>query len=119
MASPRGAARLPRGAGAPPPPPVVVPAPEPEEEEDYDGMDDGDVGEYEDDGGAAAAAPASSSSSSSEPNRSKWTPNEDDALRKAVGKWGARNWKTIAAYVPGRTDVQCLHRWQKVLRPGE
>ena len=26
---------------------------------------------------------------------------------------------TIAVSVPGRTDVQCLHRWQKVLRPGE
>lgn len=22
-----------------------------------------------------------------------------------------------AEYIPGRTDVQCLHRWQKVLNP--
>ena len=31
---------------------------------------------------------------------------------------GARNWKAIAKHLEGRTDVQCLHRWQKVLRPG-
>ena len=28
-----------------------------------------------------------------------------------------RNWKKIAESLPGRTDVQCLHRWQKVLNP--
>lgn len=33
---------------------------------------------------------------------------------------GAKNWKRISEeYLQGRrTDVQCLHRWQKVLRPG-
>jgi len=33
---------------------------------------------------------------------------------------GAKNWKRISEeYLHGRrTDVQCLHRWQKVLRPG-
>jgi hypothetical protein len=24
---------------------------------------------------------------------------------------------STAAYLPGRTDVQCLHHWQKVLNP--
>lgn len=28
-----------------------------------------------------------------------------------------KNWKKIAEYFPERTDVQCLHRWQKVLNP--
>ncbi len=28
-----------------------------------------------------------------------------------------KNWKKIAEYVKDRTDVQCLHRWQKVLNP--
>jgi len=28
-----------------------------------------------------------------------------------------RHWKNIAAFIPGRSDVQCLHRWQKVLKP--
>ena len=30
-----------------------------------------------------------------------------DAVRKNQGK----NWKKIAEALPGRTDVQCLHRW--------
>ena len=30
---------------------------------------------------------------------------------------GAKNWKKIAKRMPNRTDVQCLHRWQKVLNP--
>jgi hypothetical protein len=30
---------------------------------------------------------------------------------------GARNWKKIAETFPDRTEVQCLHRWQKVLNP--
>ncbi len=32
-------------------------------------------------------------------------------------KHGGKNWKKIAEELPGRTDVQCLHRWQKVLNP--
>nr|AXY87644.1 transcription factor MYB3R-3 isoform X4 [Cymbidium sinense] len=46
-----------------------------------------------------------------------WTPNEDETLRHAVELHKARNWKKIAESVPGRTEVQCLHRWQKVLNP--
>lgn len=42
---------------------------------------------------------------------------QDDALSQAVSQHGAKNWKKIAESVPGRTDVQCLHRWQKVLNP--
>jgi len=26
-------------------------------------------------------------------------------------------WFRAAEHFPGRTDVQCLHRWQKVLNP--
>jgi myb proto-oncogene protein len=40
-------------------------------------------------------------------------------LRQAVDKYGAKNWKTIASCLKNRSDVQCLHRWQKVLKPGE
>jgi myb proto-oncogene protein len=29
----------------------------------------------------------------------------------------AKNWKKIASYFELRSDVQCLHRWQKVLNP--
>jgi len=47
----------------------------------------------------------------------RWTTEEDDALRKAVEENGAKNWKMIAERLPERTEVQCLHRWQKVLKP--
>lgn len=50
--------------------------------------------------------------------RGNWTIDEDEKLRKAVAEFGGRNWKKIAEQIPDRTDVQCLHRWQKVLRPG-
>ncbi|KAL6841321.1 hypothetical protein ACP4OV_028839 [Aristida adscensionis] len=46
-----------------------------------------------------------------------WTPEEDETLRKAVHAFNGRHWKKIAAYFPDRTEVQCLHRWQKVLDP--
>lgn len=51
-------------------------------------------------------------------SRGNWTMEEDEKLRKAVAEFGGRNWKKIAEQIPERTDVQCLHRWQKVLRPG-
>jgi hypothetical protein len=34
-----------------------------------------------------------------------------------VEQHGAKGWKSIAKHLPGRTEVQCLHRWQKVLKP--
>ncbi|KVH91877.1 Homeodomain-like protein [Cynara cardunculus var. scolymus] len=61
-----------------------------------------------------------------------WTDDEDNLLADVVKKFNGRNWKKIgefaimqfcfflsckAQYIPGRTDVQCLHRWQKVLNP--
>lgn len=49
----------------------------------------------------------------------KWTPDEDNSLRGIVETYGAKNWKQIAKLLgPTRTDVQCLHRWNKVLKPG-
>lgn len=45
-----------------------------------------------------------------------WTPEEDRLLKEGVRAVGPRNWKRIAhEYLRSRrTDVQCLHRWQKV-----
>jgi hypothetical protein len=45
----------------------------------------------------------------------RWEAAEDEALRQGVAKLGAKNWKLIAVDFLGgkRTDVQCLHRWQK------
>lgn len=50
--------------------------------------------------------------------RQPWIVEEDDMLRGAVESLGARNWKDVARRVPGRSHVQCLQRWNKVLRPG-
>jgi hypothetical protein len=48
----------------------------------------------------------------------KWSPSEDEQLRAAVEKMGERRWKRIAECVSDRSHVQCLQRWQQVLRPG-
>ena len=47
----------------------------------------------------------------------KWTKQEDETLKDAVEEHGAKNWKLISSRLPGRSEVQCLHRWQKVLKP--
>lgn len=48
----------------------------------------------------------------------KWTPEEDEHLREVIQHSGAKNWKKVARLVGnGRTDVQCLHRWRKVISP--
>ncbi|KAG7397464.1 hypothetical protein PHYBOEH_000684 [Phytophthora boehmeriae] len=51
-------------------------------------------------------------------NPRRWTKEEDDALRAAVENHCEKNWKAIAAEVPGRNHTQCLQRWTKVLAPG-
>ena len=51
----------------------------------------------------------------------RWTKQEDEKLCAAVKAVGTNNWKQIAEVNlagHGRSDVQCLHRWQKVLRAG-
>ncbi|KAL2233925.1 UNVERIFIED_CONTAM: Transcription factor MYB3R-1 [Sesamum indicum] len=50
-------------------------------------------------------------------SKANWTEKEDDVLRDAVQRYNGKSWKKIAECLPGRTDVQCLHRWQKVLSP--
>ncbi|KAL4423083.1 hypothetical protein ABPG77_005888 [Micractinium sp. CCAP 211/92] len=49
--------------------------------------------------------------------RGGWNKQEDDLLRRMVAQYGAKNWKKIAEHFADRSDVQCLHRWQKVLNP--
>lgn len=51
----------------------------------------------------------------------RWTKQEDEKLCMAVKSIGTHDWKQIAEVHlagHGRSDVQCLHRWQKVLRAG-
>jgi hypothetical protein len=35
----------------------------------------------------------------------------------AVVQHDYKNWKMVASHLPGKTEVQCLHRWTKVLNP--
>ncbi|XXG45787.1 hypothetical protein AAC387_Pa02g0775 [Persea americana] len=49
--------------------------------------------------------------------KGQWTAEEDELLCRAVQQYKGRNWKKIAECFKDRTDVQCLHRWQKVLNP--
>lgn len=49
--------------------------------------------------------------------KGNWTAEEDEILHKAVQRFKGKNWKKIAECFKDRTDVQCLHRWQKVLNP--
>eukprot|EP01035_Chromulina_nebulosa_P020181 gene20181-26199_t len=49
----------------------------------------------------------------------KWSYEEDVQLSNIVKVHGPKNWKQIATLLGTvRTDVQCLHRWNKVLKPG-
>ncbi|MEE6463838.1 hypothetical protein FKM82_006073 [Ascaphus truei] len=50
-------------------------------------------------------------------NRVKWTRDEDDKLKKLVEHHGADLWGLVAGHFLNRSDVQCQHRWQKVLNP--
>lgn len=82
--------------------------------------DSSDVDDMMDVGSKSGGAKASDSGTpvGKSSSRGKWNAEEDELLREAVQKYGGRNWKRISEILVGRTDVQCLHRWQKVLRPG-
>lgn len=43
-----------------------------------------------------------------------WSQNEDEMLKNAVNMYSGRNWKDIAAMVPGRTHSQCSQRWRRI-----
>ncbi|KAL4497080.1 hypothetical protein ABPG72_002236 [Tetrahymena utriculariae] len=48
----------------------------------------------------------------------KWTQKEDEALKKLVQSFGEKNWRKISGMMEGRSAIQCLHRWSKILKPG-
>jgi hypothetical protein len=43
----------------------------------------------------------------------KWTTDEDKKLNDAVMTHGGKDWAAIAAWVPGRTKLQCRNRWKE------
>ncbi|XP_055997635.1 myb-related protein B-like isoform X3 [Ostrea edulis] len=50
-------------------------------------------------------------------NKGRWSTEEDEKLRSLVEVKGDSDWKRIARYYPDRSDIQCQHRWCKVLNP--
>ena len=44
-------------------------------------------------------------------NKDKWTPEEDEKLKKLVEVYGSRSWARIAKELGNRTDVQCRYRF--------
>ena len=54
-------------------------------------------------------------STARKPEKAKWSQQEDSVLQQAVSMHDGKNWKSIASFLKGKTEVQCLHRWTKVL----
>ncbi|KAK1585959.1 hypothetical protein QYE76_016659 [Lolium multiflorum] len=50
--------------------------------------------------------------------KGSWSPEEDELLRDAVSRHGARNWSVIGAEIPGRSGKSCRLRWCNQLSPG-
>ena len=70
---------------------------------------------------ADIVAQAAQSAEDKESSVKYWTDEEDKKLSKAVTAQDCKNWKLIAENAfpdKSRSDIQCLHRWKKVLRPG-
>ena len=42
---------------------------------------------------------------------------QDEKLKRLVEIHGSVEWKALSQFFPDRSDVQCQHRWQKVLNP--
>jgi Myb-like DNA-binding domain len=94
--------------------PAVASAPHPTADREIDeDIDNEDTGEFDE-----TSYKMPSIKSYRRASMGKWSEDEDELLRQAVNEFGGKNWKKIASKLRGRTDVQCLHRWQKVLRPG-
>ena len=65
---------------------------------------------------SSSSSPKKSPSLSSK--KGKWTPEEDKLLSSLVKHYNSRNWRTISKNIPGRSQIQCQHRWTKILQPG-
>ncbi|KAI9500034.1 hypothetical protein GGI25_003036 [Coemansia spiralis] len=62
---------------------------------------------------SAAALPATNQPA----KRSRWTPEEDDALRTAVAMYGVGKWMLASRFVGSRTNIQCAIRWRYLDTP--
>jgi hypothetical protein len=46
-----------------------------------------------------------------------WTKDEDKILLKRAREFNYKNWKEVASFLPGRSDIQCSARYKRI-RPG-
>ena len=49
--------------------------------------------------------------------KTKWKPEEDQALIESIKIHGTKNWIAVASLVPGRNSKQCRERWTNQLDP--
>ncbi|KAH7672267.1 myb proto-oncogene protein plant protein [Dioscorea alata] len=63
------------------------------------------------------AAPARGKETAAERIKGPWSPEEDEALQRLVGKHGPRNWSLISKSIPGRSGKSCRLRWCNQLSP--
>lgn len=49
--------------------------------------------------------------------KTKFTPEEDEMIRKLVDEIGEDNWQAVAERMPGRNTRQCRERWRNYLSP--
>ncbi|KAL4225405.1 Myb-related protein A [Mactra antiquata] len=50
-------------------------------------------------------------------NRGRWLAEEDEKLKQVVEQVGSQDWKLVSRFFSDRSDLQCQHRWYKVLNP--
>jgi hypothetical protein len=67
--------------------------------------------------GSSAPAARGSLATKKRAFKFKWTKQEDATLKQAVEEHGAKRWRLISNRLPGRSEVQCHHRWQKAPKP--
>ena len=46
-----------------------------------------------------------------------WTEEQDQKLREAVAKHGARNWSSVSQMIPSKNGKQCRERWINHIDP--
>ena len=88
-----------------------------DDEEEEDEEEDDEEDEEDEDGDAGSSSQPLGILPRKKTEKAKWSQAEDLSLKKAVEQHDGKNWKQIASYLEGKTEVQCLHRWTKVLNP--
>ncbi len=49
--------------------------------------------------------------------KGSWSKKEDETLQFLVEKYGAKNWRILSSFIPGRNGKQLRARWNDHLNP--